>query len=126
MASADFSSFVVTTNFHPLMRPPRVRVITFASCTCHIYIMGFGQYWTSFYRANSSTPIMPYVISVRQVEVLPPTSFRFHLAMDTLVFQLTVPTAKPVADLHRQVITHAGHTRMPQNIHVAADTQNYR
>ena len=27
-----------------------------------------------------------YVISVRQTEGLPPASFRFHLAMDTLAF----------------------------------------
>ncbi len=27
-----------------------------------------------------------YAVSVRQTEVLPPTSFRFHLTMDTLVF----------------------------------------
>ena len=27
-----------------------------------------------------------YAVSVRQTEVLPPTSFRFHLTVDTLVF----------------------------------------
>jgi len=53
---------------------------------------------------------MPNVISVRQTEVLPSASFRFHLAMDTLAVRLTVPTAKSVADLHRQVIVHAGRT----------------
>jgi hypothetical protein len=32
-----------------------------------------------------------------------------------LCFQLTVPTAKPVTDLHRQVIVHAGHTDTPRS-----------
>jgi hypothetical protein len=73
--------------------------------------VGFGQYWTLFCLANSSAPFAPDVISVRQAEVLPPASFRFHLAMDTLAVRLTVPTAKSVADFHRQVIAHAGRTR---------------
>lgn len=46
-----------------------------------------------------------YTVSVCQSEVLPPTSFRLCLTTDALVF-LTVPTAKSVAELHRQVITH--------------------
>jgi hypothetical protein len=29
---------------------------------------------------------LPYAISVRQTGTLPPTSFGFHLAVDTLVF----------------------------------------
>jgi hypothetical protein len=58
--------------------------MTFTSHTCHIYAMGFGQYWTSFCMANSSAPQSPYVISVRQAEVLPPASSRFRLTADTL------------------------------------------
>jgi hypothetical protein len=72
--------------------------------------MGFGQYWTSFCIADSSAPIALDVIPVRQVEALPAASFRFHLTMDTLAVRLTVPTAKSVADFHRQVVAHAGHT----------------
>jgi hypothetical protein len=60
--------------------------MTFASRTCHIYAMEFGQYGTSFCMANSSAPQSPYVISVRQAEVLPLASFRFRLAADTLAF----------------------------------------
>ena len=33
-----------------------------------------------------------------------------HLTMDTLAVQLTLPTAKRVADFHRQVIAHVGRT----------------
>ena len=65
MASADFSQFVVTTDFilrfHLPVRPPRVRAITFPSCICHIYTMGFGQYWTSLCLASSSVPQLPYM-----------------------------------------------------------------
>jgi hypothetical protein len=35
-----------------------------------------------------------YVVRVPQARVLPLTSFRFHLAMDTLAVQLMVATAK--------------------------------
>jgi len=44
-----------------------------------------------------------YVISVRQTSALPPASFRFHLAMDTLAVQLTIPLAGFVKDFHLQV-----------------------
>jgi len=90
MASADFSQFAVATDFmlyfNLLVRSPRVRAMTFTSYTCHIYATGLGQYWTLLWVASSSAPHTPNVISVRQAEVLPPASFRFHLAMDTLAF----------------------------------------
>ena len=86
VAHADFSSFVVTTDVSSslLMRSPRVRVITFASCTRHIYTIGFRAVLDFVLRRKLVHPIVPDVISVRQVEALPPASFRFHLAMDTL------------------------------------------
>ena len=52
-----------------------------------------------------------YVVSVRRCETLPSASFRFHVAMDTLAVQLMVPTTKPIADFHRQVIAHVGRTK---------------
>jgi len=52
-----------------------------------------------------------YIVSVRRCETLPSASFRFHLTMDTLAVQLVVPTTKPTADFHRQVITHVGRTQ---------------
>ena len=39
------------------------------------------------------------VISVRQTRVLPPTSFRFHLAMDTLVLSYVLGTINPHSGL---------------------------
>ncbi len=59
-------------------------------------------------RPNSAS----YLVFVHQTEILPTTSFRFHLAMDTLAVQLVVPTTKPTADFHRLVIAHAGRTNI--------------
>ena len=53
-----------------------------------------------------------YAISVRRFGTLPSASFRFHLTMDTLAVRQTLPTAKRVADFHRQVIAHVGVQKM--------------
>ena len=45
-----------------------------------------------------------YTVSVRRASVLPPASFRFYLAVNTLAVRLTVPPVGPVEDLHLQVI----------------------
>ena len=55
-----------------------------------------------------------YVVRVPQAGALSTTSFRFHLAMDTLAVQLMVATANPIADFHCQVIIHARRTRYPR------------
>ena len=116
MTSADFLQFVVTMlrfecvySFTPA-RPPLVSVITFTSYICCIYTMKFGQYWTSFWLGNSSVSkclICNFCSSDRGFASdffqTPPHDGRPCL-------WLTVPTAKPVADFHRQVITHAEHT----------------
>ncbi len=92
------------------MRPPRVSVITFTSYICCIYALKFGQYWTLFCVANSSVSkrlIYSFCSSDRGFASdflqTPPHDGRPCL-------WLTVPTAKPVADFHRQVITHAERT----------------
>ena len=55
----------------------------------------------------STGPLTPpcrlYPLPVRQASVLPPASSRFHLAMDTLAVQLTLPLAGRVEDFHLQV-----------------------
>ena len=92
------------------MRPPRVSVITFTSYICCIYALKFGQYWTLFCVGNLS-------VSKRLVYSFCSSDRGF--ASDFLqtpphggrpCLWLTVPTAKPVADFHRQVITRAEHT----------------
>lgn len=73
MASADFLQFIMTSLpslflweipsllSGTLVRPPRVRAITFLPCNCCIYCMELVQYWTSFCDANSSVPGQPYI-----------------------------------------------------------------
>ena len=65
MTSADFSQFAVATDFipcfHLLVRSPRVRTITFLPCNRCIYLVKFGQYWTSLCFASSSASRRPYM-----------------------------------------------------------------
>ena len=121
MTSADFLQFVVTMlcfkyvySFTPA-RPPRVSVTTFTSYICCIYTLKFGQYRTSFCVGNSSVSkrlLCSFCSSDRGFASdffqTPPHDGRPCL-------WLTVPTAKPVADFHRQVITHAEHTTKNKN-----------
>ena len=53
--------------------------------------------------ALSSVTVASYLVSVRRTSVLPMTSFRFHLAMDTLAIRLAVPLAGPALDFNQQV-----------------------
>ena len=115
MASADFSqqALLRLSDFFPYrtsVRPPRVRAITFPSSVCHIYMLGFGQYGTLLCAASSS--VLPCLICdfcssdrgfASGFLQIPPRDGHPCL-------WLTVPTAKPVADFHRRVITHAGRT----------------
>ena len=111
MASADFSRQILfQPSFHSSVRPPRVRIITFFSCNCYIYCMGFGQYWTLSWVADSSSQfslIYSFCSSVQEFAYgflqIPPREGHPCLL-------LTVPTAKPVVDFHHLAITHAGHT----------------
>ena len=61
MTSADFLQFVITTDFFPSARPPRVSAITFTSYICCIYALKFGQYWTLFCMGNSSVSNTPCI-----------------------------------------------------------------
>lgn len=61
--------------------------------------------------AISSSHIALYQVSVRWARCLPLTSFRFHLAMDTLVSLAgRFPLPGLVRDLHPLDDTHAGQT----------------
>lgn len=53
--------------------------------------------------AFSSRLHASYAISFRWTSALPAASFRFHLAMDTLAVQLTVPPVGSVGDFHSLV-----------------------
>lgn len=58
----------------------------------------------------SSSTAAFYAISVRAASALLAASFRFHLTMDTLAVQLTVPPVGPVEDLHLRASAPAGRT----------------
>src|SRR5476651_768241 len=69
-----------------------------------IYATSFPyRYRTLSILASSSSLHASYAISVRQASVLPAASFRFHLAMDTLAVQLTIPPVGFVGDSHSLV-----------------------
>lgn len=70
-----------------------------------------------------------YQVSVRWVRCLPLTSFRFHLAIDTLVsLAVRFPLPGFVRDLHPLDDTHAGQTKQWRLHHAmsnAISTVNY-
>ena len=61
------------------------------------------KYWALQYIGLLTPPCRLYPLPVRQASALPAASFRFHLAMDTLAVQLTLPLAGCVEDFHLQV-----------------------
>ena len=102
--------FEYVYSFTP-MRPPRVSVTTFTSYICCIYTLKFGQYWTLLCLGSSSVSkclVCSFCSSDRSFASgflqTPPHDGR-------PCPWLTVPTAKSVADFHRQVIAHAERTR---------------
>ena len=66
------------------------------------------RYRTLKILASSSSLHASYAISVRQASALPAASFRFHLAMDTLAVQLTIPPVGFVGDFHSLVRAPCG------------------
>ena len=77
------------------IRPPQVRTYTFTSSICHIYLICFRIVIGLCFVMQAYPQIKPNVIRVPQTKGLPPTSFRFHLAMDTLVLGYMVGTISP-------------------------------
>ena len=85
-------------------RPPRVMRNDRPAYVRHIYAHELRcKYWTLSLFALLSLVFASYVISVRRTSVLPAASSRFHLTVDTLAVQLTVPPAGAVRDFHPQV-----------------------
>ena len=92
------------------MRHPRVLARSFplipAISTTYdsVQLLGFGLY------SNLTLVHSLYMISVRQARVLPPASFRFPVAGDTLAFGYILPTAGWIRDLHPLARAPAGRT----------------
>src|SRR5258708_27867279 len=72
-------------------------------CPPHLRPSFTYRYRTLKSFAFSSSLHASYAISVRRTSALPAASFRFHLAMDTLAVQLTIPPVGFVGDFHSQV-----------------------
>src|SRR5437588_6846658 len=72
-------------------------------CPPHLRTSFPYRYRTLKIFAFSSSLHASYAISVRRASVLPAASFRFHLAMDTLAVQLTIPPVGFVGDFHSLV-----------------------
>src|SRR5437660_12869083 len=72
-------------------------------CPPHLRTSFPYRYRTLKIFAFSSCLHASYAISVRRASVLPAASFRFHLAMDTLAVQLTIPPVGFVGDFHSLV-----------------------
>ncbi|HBC69092.1 MAG TPA: hypothetical protein DCZ56_01920 [Sutterella sp.] len=54
---------------------------------------------------------MPDAIPIRRISGLPPASFRFHLAMDTLAIGYVLGATSCTRDFHPLERAHAGRTR---------------
>ena len=96
----------------PLVRPPRLRCTLFpliypphlpvlpATFGLHLLLQTYPHF-----RAL-------YVVPVRRTKGLPTTSFRFHLAMDTLVVQLyTSSLPRRIRDFHPLERAHGAQTK---------------
>jgi hypothetical protein len=60
----------------------------------HLHCLFSSSYWALVCLATLPIGTALYVISVRQTRDLPPTSFRFHLTVDTLVLSYTLTTTR--------------------------------
>ena len=86
MTSADFSLFVVTTDFSAYEtssgKRDHLHLIYLLYLRLEIRaVLDFVLYW-KLIRFKYAL----YTVSVRQTKVLPPTSFRLRFATDALVF----------------------------------------
>ena len=111
MASADFSSFVVTTASYSVSTADETS-LGITRFFLSIHLPHLSRMIPCSYRASACLAVLPsyetlYVISVRQTRDLPvvslfphPASFRFHLTMDTLAFGYILPTTGRIRDLH--------------------------
>lgn len=81
---------------------------TFISSIRHIYILGFGQYWTLLWIESSSIPACLLYDFYSADRGFASGFLQIPPRGGHPCIWLTVPTAKPVADFYRLVIDHAG------------------
>ena len=78
------------------------------------------SYWALTCSAVSPS-CTAFMVSVRQARVLPPASFRFPVAGDTLAFGYILPTAGRIRDFHPLERAPAGRTKKAHRSHLASD-----
>ena len=79
-------------------------------CLLHLHL-GFRVAWGFVLSCRLTHPRMPYAVPVRQASGLPPTSFRFRLATDTLVFGYALGATSCARDFHPLERAHAERTK---------------
>ena len=100
MTSADFSQFVVTARL--LSLKPRLRDLpSYGRTLSGLYPLGLlsaVRIVIGLLLPLQHYPCLPalYQVLVHRANRLPPASFRFHLAMDTLAFGCNLPTIRAV------------------------------
>ena len=100
MTSADFSQFVVTARL--LSLKPRLRDLpSYGRTLSGLYPLGLlsaVRIVIGLLLLLQHYPCLPafYQVLVHRANRLPPTSFRFHLTMDTLAFGCNLPTIRAV------------------------------
>ena len=92
MASADFSQFVVTARLSARLRDLSSYGRTLSTlCPPHLHQPSRIAIGLRCFLPPHPRPYAFYVVPVRQARCLPPASFRFRLATDTLAFGCTLP-----------------------------------
>ncbi len=71
------------------------------------------SYWTSTCCGALSPICALYAVPVRQARGLPPPSFRFRVATDTLGLSYALPATGRARDFHPLDCAHAGRTQRP-------------
>ncbi len=124
MTSADFLPFVVTT-LSELTRPPRVRVHSFTSCNCRLYIRRFRLVFGLRIILHSHPlrlPIDDFCSSVQGFAIcfFQPVHHCTHLADS-----LALPTSGRARDFHPLDCTHAEHTKPILTERIGLRTKGY-
>ena len=101
MTSADFSQFVITARLHFFSKPRLRDLPSYGRTLSGLYPLGLlsaVRIVIGLLLLLQHYPCLPalYQVLAHRANLLPPASFRFHLAMDTLAFGCDLPTIRAV------------------------------
>ena len=92
------------------VRPPQVRYMFFPTMHLPHLHLWFHIVWGFILSSKLTHPLVPNRVPARQVIGLPPTSFRFRLATNTLVFGYALGATSCARDFHPLDHALAGRT----------------